>query len=123
MLVQTPPQAALFYFAGCLLSSTIMDNNAISWRDLTVPEDDFDIAALHAALDTRRTDRGISWAAVAREVNRADQRFSIHPVGASTITAETLRNMRRQQRTGFPHVMRLARWLHCPVAALTRVAG
>lgn len=185
-----------------------MDNNAISWRDLAIPEADFDVAALHVALDFRRTERRMNWKAVAHEVNRADERSSIHPMSPSTISglknkrsgvegdgvlqmllwldrtpesfvpahpgathpdarlprvtgnnilrfdvpliysrldaqrvargltweqaaaeigglynAGILRNMRRQQRTGFPHVMRLARWLHCPVAALTRVAG
>jgi len=185
-----------------------MDNNSIAWRDLTVPEADFDVAALHVALDARRTERRMSWKAVALEVNRADERLSIHPVSPSTISglknkrwgvegdgvlqmllwlnrtpesfvpahpgavhpdaqlprvtgnkilrfdvpliysrldaqrvvreltwaqvaaeiggvynADTLRNMRRQQRTGFPHVMRLTRWLCCPVAELTRVSG
>jgi hypothetical protein len=36
--------------------------------------------------------------------------------------ADTLKNMSKAQRTGFPHVMRLARWLHCPAALLTRVS-
>ena len=179
-----------------------------SWEDLKIPSADFDIAALHAAIDLRRVERQMSWKAVAYEVNRANERDDVHPISPSTIsglknkrwgvegdgvlqmllwldrtpesfvprhpgathlaaklpqvatgkilrfdvpgiyakldarraacdltwvqvaaeigapyTAQTLKNMRSQQRTGFPHVMRLARWLHCPAAALTRVSA
>jgi hypothetical protein len=179
---------------------------AVSWADLKIPESGFDVALFHAALDSRRIERGMTWAAVARAVNRADERRGGHPVSASTISglknkrwgiegdgalqmllwldrtpesfvpghpggghpdarlpevsgagilrfdvpsifakldaqraargltwtqvaaqvgglynAVSLRNMSKGQRTGFPHVMWLARWLHCPVAALTHV--
>jgi len=177
------------------------------WADLKIPDADFDIAALHAALEARRIERGLTWKAVAAEVNRADQGGGIHPISPSTISglkdkswgaegdgvlqmllwldrtpesfvpghpgaahpdaqfprvadakilrfdvpsiyarldalraargltwaqtasgiggrcnADMLRNMKTQSRTGFPHVMRLARWLCCPAVALTRVA-
>ena len=45
---------------------------------------DFDLRALYDALDAQRIARGISWAALAREVNRF--RAGGHPVAASTIT-------------------------------------
>jgi hypothetical protein len=179
----------------------------VTWAELKIPDADFDIAALHCAIDSRGTERGISWKAVAHEVNGAGARLDVHPISPSTISglkdkrwgvegdgvlqmllwldrtpesfvpghpggahpdarlpgvsgnqilrfdvpsiydkldaqragrglswaqaaeeigrfysAETLKNMRNQQRTAFPHVMRLARWLRCPVAALTHVA-
>jgi hypothetical protein len=179
----------------------------VTWAELKIPDADFDVIALHAAIDARRIERRMSWKAVAREVNRSDERYDFHPISPSTISglknkpwgvegdgvlqmllwldrtpesfvpghpgaahsdarlprvsgdkilrfdvpsiyaklnnqraargltwaqaaaqigglyrAETLTNMSKQQRTGFPHVMRLAQWLHCPAAALTRVA-
>jgi hypothetical protein len=179
----------------------------VAWAELEIPDADFDLVALHTAINARRTDLGMRWTAVAREVNRVNERHDVHPIAASTISglknkrwgvegdgvlqmllwldrspesfvpghpgaafpdarlprvagkkilrfdvpsiyeklnnlrvargltwaqaafeiggqynAETLRNMGKQRRTGFPHVMRLARWLHCPAAALTRVA-
>jgi hypothetical protein len=69
------------------------------WTDLEIPDADFDIAALHSAIDERRRERQLSWIAVAREIA-----------------------MRTQQRTAFPQVMRLARWLRSPAASLTRIA-
>ena len=42
--------------------------------------------------------------------------------GAESGSAETLKRMSKRRRTGFPHVMRLARWLRCPAVALTRIA-
>jgi len=179
----------------------------VKWTELKIPDTDFDVIALHTAINARRIDRGMNWTAVAREVNRADERFDVHPISPSTISglknkrwgvegdgvlqmllwldrtpesfvpghpgaahpdarlpkvpgkkilrfdvpaiyekldgaraareltwaeaateigglynAEMLKNMRKQRRTGFPHVMRLSRWLHCPAAALTRMA-
>src|SRR5215510_6028325 len=64
----------------------------VTWRDLKIPDADFEVAALHAAIDTRRIERGMSWKAVAQEVNRADERFDIHPISASTISG--LKNKR-----------------------------
>jgi hypothetical protein len=179
----------------------------VAWTELEIPDADFDIAALHSAIDDRRRERQISWATVAREVSRSGDRRDVHPVSPSTISGlknkrwgvegdgvlqmllwldrspesfvaghpgadhpdaqlprvdgerilrfdvpliyakletvrssrgltwtqvagevggsfgpERLRVTRRQQRTTFPQVMRLARWLRCPAAALTRIA-
>jgi len=180
----------------------------VTWAELKIPDAEFDIVALHAVINARRIDLGMSWKTVAREVNRSDERYDVHPISSSTISglknkrwgvegdgvlqmllwldrspesfvpghpgaahadarlprvagskilrfdvssiyekldnlraarvltwaqaaaeigglynAETLRSMNKRQRTGFPHVMRLARWLHCPAVALTRVAN
>jgi len=183
------------------------ERNWTPWADLEIPDADFDIAALHSAIDQRRRERQMSWTAVAREVSRSGERGDVHPVSPSTISGlknkrwgvegdgllqmllwlgrspetfvaghpgadhpdaqlphvnggrilrfdvpliyakldtarlsrgltwtevagevgglcspEQLRAMRTQQRTSFPHVMRLARWLRCPAVALTRLA-
>ena len=180
---------------------------AASWEDLEIPDADFDIAALSAALESRRLERGLSWTALAREIGRTHGRDGPHPISPSTLSglrkkhwgiegdgvlqmllwldrspesfvpghpgathpdarlpqapagkilrfdvsaifariearrevlrltwtqaaedvgrfynAGMLQNMRKQRRTAFPQVMRLARWLRCPAAALTRVA-
>jgi hypothetical protein len=180
----------------------------VPWNELKIPDADFDVASLHAAIDRRRIERDLSWTAVAYEVNRADERRGVHPISPSTISglknkrwgvegdavlqmllwldrtpesfvpghpgaahpdaqlprtdgyrilrfdvpsiyakldhhrtergltldqaaaeigglynAAMLKRLSKSQRTGFPHVMRLARWLHCPAAALTRVAN
>jgi hypothetical protein len=177
------------------------------WAELTIPDADFDIIALHQAIDAKRVERRLSWSAVAHEVNRAGERNGPHPISPSTISglknrrwgvegdgvlqmllwlgrspesfvpghpgamhpdaqlppavgdnilrfdvpsiyarldarrlalglnwsavaeevgrscnAEQLKSMRKQQRTGFPQVMRLARWLHCPAAHLTHLS-
>jgi len=180
----------------------------VAWTDLKIPDADFNVATLHTALETQRAERGMSWKAVAHEINRADDRYGVRPISPSTISglkhkrwgvegdavlqmllwldrtpesfvpghpgathpnaqlpqiagnkilrfdvpsildrleaqriaraltweqaaleigglysADTLKNMGKQQRAAFPHVMRLARWLHCPAATLTRVAN
>src|SRR5262245_6656947 len=70
----------------------------------------FDVSSIYEKLDNLRAARGLTWAQAAAEIG-------------GLYNAETLRSMNRRQRTGFPHVMRLARWLHCPAVALTRVAN
>src|SRR5262249_7129729 len=70
----------------------------------------FDVPAIYLKLDSQRAALGLTWAEVAAEIGRV-------------YSAKSLKNMSRQQRTGFPHVMRLARWLRCPAASLTRVAS
>jgi hypothetical protein len=65
---------------------------AIAWIDLEIPDADFDVAALHSALDSRRSERGITWQAVAREVNRDGERDDVHPISPSTISG--LKNKR-----------------------------
>src|SRR5215475_8379362 len=167
----------------------------VTWAELKIPDAEFDIVALHAVINARRIDLGMSWKTVAREVNRSDERYDVHPISSSTISglknkrggvegdgvlqmllwldrspesfvpghpggvhpdallprisgqvilrfdvpliyskleaqrtargltwtevageiggicrADQLENMRMHQRTGFPHVMRLARW-------------
>jgi hypothetical protein len=47
---------------------------------------DFDVAALHAALDAQRLERGLTWAAATREVNRAGEWVARRPVASSTLT-------------------------------------
>jgi hypothetical protein len=64
----------------------------VLWSDLEIPDADFDINALHSALDARRIERDMSWKAVAREINRTDERSGIHPISASTISG--LKNKR-----------------------------
>jgi hypothetical protein len=62
------------------------------WADLEIPASDFDVAALHSAIDSRRTEHGMSWNAVAHEVNRVDERHGVHPISSSTISG--LKNKR-----------------------------
>ena len=69
----------------------------------------FDVPAIHAKLDAERAARRLTWAQVAAEIG-------------GLCNAETLKRMSKRRRTGFPHVMRLARWLRCPAVALTRIA-
>jgi hypothetical protein len=69
----------------------------------------FDVPLIYKRLDSRRLALGLTWSAVAQEIG-------------GFYNAEQLKSMRKQQRTGFPHVMRLARWLHCPAAHLTHVS-
>ena len=69
----------------------------------------FEVPHICSKLDALRASRGLSWAQAAGEIGEL-------------YNAERLKNMRNQQRSAFPHVMRLARWLHCPAAALTRIA-
>ena len=64
----------------------------VPWSDLEVPDTDFDVAALHAAIEERRTARSMTWTAVAREVNRSDERYDVRPISPSTISG--LKNKR-----------------------------
>jgi len=66
----------------------------------------FDTRAIHAALDARRMERGLSWGEVAREIP-----------GTS---AASLTRMAKGGRAGFPQVARIAAWLGCPIASLAR---
>ena len=38
------------------------------WTDLEIPDADFDIAAMHSAIDERRRERQMSWKVVASEI-------------------------------------------------------
>lgn len=69
----------------------------------------FDVPLIYSKLDALRISRGLTWAQVATEIG-------------GVCSAESLRSMHGQVRTSFPQVVRLARWLRCPVAGLTRIA-
>jgi hypothetical protein len=47
---------------------------------------DFDIAALYAALDAQRGQRGMTWSAVAREISGGFAQTPAKPISASTLT-------------------------------------
>jgi hypothetical protein len=47
---------------------------------------DFDMAALHAALDAKRRALGLSWAGATREINRPDAAPVLHPISVSSVT-------------------------------------
>ncbi len=66
----------------------------------------FDAAALYAALDAQRLERALTWKQVASEIGG--------------ISAATLTQLAKGGRTGFPHVMRMTRWLGRPAAHFTR---
>ena len=68
----------------------------------------FDTRKLHAALDARRIERGLTWTQVANEIGG--------------LTAASLTRFSQEGRTGFPQVIRIARWLERPVAYFTRAA-
>jgi hypothetical protein len=65
---------------------------------------DFDLQALYAALDEQRRSRGMSWAAVMREVNRFNTEG--HPIATSTITG--LRSKKVVEGDG---ILQLLLWL------------
>jgi transcriptional regulator with XRE-family HTH domain len=67
----------------------------------------FDTARLHAALDAQRTERGMSWARVAKELG----------LGAASLT-----HLARGGRTAFPAVMRMLAWLGRPAAEFMRAS-
>jgi hypothetical protein len=70
----------------------------------------WDTKALHAALDSRRRARKITWTEAAREIG-------------GRVTSNTLTNLANGGRTGFPQVMRIVQWLERPAAEFTRVAA
>src|SRR6185295_3414637 len=45
---------------------------------------DFDLAALHHALDAQRQARGITWEKLVREINR-NRASGVHPIARSTV--------------------------------------
>jgi hypothetical protein len=68
----------------------------------------WDTRALFAALDAQRRDRGLTWAALARELRG--------------FTPGMLTNLSSGPRIGFPPVMRLVRWLEQPAVRFTRIS-
>jgi len=69
--------------------------------------DDFNLRALYDAMDDLRRERGLSWAAVASEVNRF--RTIRRPIGVSTITS--LREKSAGEGDG---ILQMLLWLHRP---------
>jgi hypothetical protein len=67
----------------------------------------FDTAAIHAALDARRRERGMTWATVAGEIRG--------------FTPGMLTNLAKGPLIGFPRVMRLTQWLGRPASDFVRV--
>ena len=68
-----------------------------------------DTKKLYAALNARRTTRSMTWEQVSREIPGT--------------TISTLTHLARGGRTGFPHVVRMTRWLEQPLATFTRVCS
>jgi hypothetical protein len=67
----------------------------------------FDTKKLHAALDAQRVANGMTWVEVAREMG---------------LSAPMLTHLAKGKRIGFPHVMRMMRWLEKPAAEFTRAS-
>lgn len=67
----------------------------------------WDPAAIHAALEARRGERGLTWSEVANEIG---------------LSPGSLTGLAKAQRVGFPHVMRIVRWLGRPAASFTRAS-
>jgi len=67
----------------------------------------FDTAAIHAALDARRRERGLTWKEVASEIRG--------------FTPGMLTNLAHGPLIGFPRVMGLTQWLGRPAADFVRV--
>ncbi|HEX8769287.1 MAG TPA: hypothetical protein VF711_00820 [Acidimicrobiales bacterium] len=67
----------------------------------------WDPPAIHRALEARRAERAMTWRDVAAEVG---------------VTATSLSGLSKARRVGFPHVMRMVRWLGRPAAEFTRAS-
>jgi hypothetical protein len=67
----------------------------------------FDTRKLYAALDAQRIERKMTWAQAANEVG---------------LSVSSLTHLAKGGRTGFPHVMRIVRWLARPAAHFTRIS-
>lgn len=68
----------------------------------------FDTAKLHAALEARRIERGMTWTAVAEELG---------------VAATSLTRLADGGRTAFPQVLRMTRWLGRPAAEFIRATN
>jgi hypothetical protein len=70
----------------------------------------FDVGALYAALDDKRTQLGLSWTGVATQLwelsSDLNERRSDHPISPSTLT-----NMAKNPRTSCQHALFMLRWL------------
>ena len=68
----------------------------------------FDTKKIYAALDAQRRERNMTWAQVGKELG---------------LSASSLTYLAKGGRTGFPHVMRIVRWLRRPAADFTHAVG
>ena len=68
----------------------------------------FDARKMYSELDSRRAERGLTWKQVAKEIGG--------------FSAAMLTRLSQGGRVGFPHVMRITRWLGRPAAAFTRIS-
>ena len=91
-------------WAGCL---TLAVAGAFSLGDRQQPIGEFDIGALYAALDERRSARGISWQQVTREINARFDGMPLRPVSAST-----LRTLREHAGVEGDGVLQMLLWLN-----------
>jgi hypothetical protein len=64
------------------------------------------IFALYKALNDRRTERGLAWAEVVREINRPFQHVTSRPIAASTVTG-----MRTRWAIEGDGTLQMLRWL------------
>ncbi len=74
----------------------------------------FDVQAFYRALDAQRTERGLTWPGVARELwdmsaELAKRRGEDHPIAASTLT-----NVAKRGDTTCQHALFMLRWLGRP---------
>ncbi len=67
----------------------------------------WDAPALHRAVAATRVDLGMTWDQVAQQTG---------------CSVTSLTGLSRAQRVGFPHVMRIVRWLGRPAAEFTRAS-
>ena len=68
----------------------------------------FDTKRLYAAVNAMRISRRLTWQEAACEMGS---------------TPSSLMHLSKGGRTGFPHVMRITRWLHAPVAQFVRATN
>jgi len=83
----------------------------------------FDVGALYAALDDKRTAAGLSWSKVAHELwalsSALNDRRGDHPISPATLT-----NMARSPRTSCQHALFMLRWLErTPESFLAGASG
>src|SRR5262245_2032667 len=93
---------------------------AMAWNTIVAPgvtSDDFDLQALHAALDAERQARGLTWAEASRDIGAVGSRPAIHPIASSTIAG--LRTKVLAEADG---VLQMLRWLgRAPESFMTGV--
>jgi hypothetical protein len=68
----------------------------------------FDTRKLYEAINARRLESGKTWDQVASDIG---------------VSASSLTHLAKGGRTGFPHVVRVTRWLGLPVADFTRICS